>query len=170
MAGPALRGAIVAMSRDGVIGLDGKIPWHYAADLKRFKRQTFGTTIIMGRHTWESIGAKPLPGRRNIVITRATLKGVDCFASIEDALASCAGPIWFIGGAEIYREALDYCDVLDVTYVPDRIDHLGAVRFPEIDPEQWEAGPMTRFDDDVRLTRRIFRRRIRGTHGTPRPV
>ena len=63
-------GIIVAMTEDGVIGLGGTLPWHYSADLKRFKRVTLNSTIIMGRKTWDSLPIQPLPERQNIVITR----------------------------------------------------------------------------------------------------
>ena len=72
-----MRAAIVAISPERVIGIDGELPWHYSADLRRFKRLTMGTTVIMGRRTWESIGSRPLPGRHNIVITKNPLPDID---------------------------------------------------------------------------------------------
>jgi dihydrofolate reductase len=133
-------GMIVAMSPDRVIGRDGKIPWHYSGDLKRFKALTMGSTLVMGRNTFESIG-KPLPGRRNLVVTRRSLSGVECLPSIRAALdAAQEGPIWFIGGAGIYQEAMDLVDLIDVTHVPDAIPVEGSICFPEIDPTQFEAG------------------------------
>ena len=152
-------GAIVAMSEDRVIGLNGGLPWHYPADLKRFKRRTLDSTVIMGRHTWESIGCKPLPRRRNIVITRAGLTDADCFTTVESALATCTPPIWFIGGAQLYAAALPYCDIIDVTYVPDVVTDPDVVRFPEIDAGEWHSGPLVRYTDDSRLYWRIFSRR-----------
>ena len=149
-------GAIVAVTSDGVIGLDGKLPWHYPEDLKRFKRLTLGSTIIMGRITWESIGSKPLPGRRNVVITRQQLEGVECYPNIDQALAKCAKPIWFIGGARIYDEALSHCGLIDVTYVPDKIDNDNAIRFPELSTSEWQAGSITVDENDDRLSRRIY--------------
>ena len=80
-----LRGAIVAMTRDNVIGLDGGLPWHYSENLKRFKRRTMGYAVVLGRVTWESIGRKALPGRRNIVISRSAVPGVECYHGIEIA-------------------------------------------------------------------------------------
>ncbi|MEI8064178.1 MAG: dihydrofolate reductase, partial [Verrucomicrobiota bacterium] len=74
---------IAALADNGVIGAAGKIPWHISDDLKRFKRLTLGYPIIMGRKTHNSLG-KPLPGRRNLVLTRgATIPGVECFASLD---------------------------------------------------------------------------------------
>ena len=150
---------IVAMSPEGVIGLDGRIPWHYASDLKRFKRLTTGTTVIMGRRTWESIGSKPLPERRNIVITRADLPDVECFRDIPSALERCAGQVWFIGGARIYAEAMAFCDSIDVTQVPDRVDSPEAVRFPPIDPEEWVVADTTVDEEDSRLRHTRYARR-----------
>ena len=154
-----LRGAIVAMSPERVIGQHGGLPWHYPADLKRFKRLTLVATIIMGRHTWESIGSRPLPGRRNVVVTSKQLTEVACFASIDDALVTCIGDVWFIGGAQLYAEALAHCDLIDVTLVPDRVDGDEVVFFPELNPEQWQAGPLQTFSDDKRLSRQRYWRR-----------
>ena len=158
-------GIIAALSPDAVIGVDGNIPWHYPADMKRFKRLTLGATIIMGRLTWESLPKRPLPRRRNIVITsRGSLGGgeVDCFQTIDAALADCEGDVWFIGGARIYHEAMRHADIMDLTYVPDRIASEGAVYFPEIDPDVWVAEPVHSHPDDDRLHHRIFRRRQSG--------
>ena len=149
---------IVAVSPDGVIGVENRIPWHYPADLKRFKRLTTGGTIIMGRSTFESIG-RPLPDRRNIVITSRDIPGVECFPDIPSAIATCSGKVWFVGGARIYREAMAYVDQIDVTYVPDRIAPEGAILFPEIDERIFEAGPREPHPDDPRLEHRVFQRR-----------
>lgn len=152
-------GVIVAVSPEGVIGVDGSIPWHYSADMKRFKRLTVGATVIMGRRTWESLPVKPLKDRRNIVITSRDIAGVDCFRSIDAALTTTEGDVWFIGGARIYEEAMNHADLLDVTYVPDRIDAQRAVRFPEIHEAVWEPGSRERDADDERLERQTFRRK-----------
>jgi len=152
-------GIIVAVSPEGVIGVDGGIPWHYSSDMKRFKRITTGTTVIMGRHTWESLPKKPLKDRRNIVITSRDLEGVDCYLDIASALASTTGDVWFIGGARIYEEAMGHADLIDLTYVPDHVDTKGAVRFPEIDETVWDPRPRERAEDDARLERQIYRRR-----------
>lgn len=153
-------GIIAAVSPEGVIGVGNDLPWHYPADLKRFKRLTLGNTIIMGRSTWESLPKKPLPGRRNIVITSRELAGVECFAAIEAALATCTGDVWFIGGARIFAAAMEIADVIDLTYVPDRIDAPNAVRFPKLDNAVWQGEPVHQHEDDERLQRQIFRRRL----------
>lgn len=159
------RGIIVAMSPEGVIGLGGRVPWRRPADLRRFKRLTSGATVIMGRKTWESIGAKPLPGRRNIVITRRTLGGVECFADIPSALAGCEGDVWFIGGAGIYAEAMRHADFIDVTRVPDHVPEeeggARAVRFPPIDPEAWVEVETAPNPEDPAISHTRYERRPR---------
>ncbi|MFQ5748062.1 MAG: dihydrofolate reductase [Planctomycetota bacterium] len=156
------RGIIVAMTRERVIGLHGRLPWHYPADLKRFKRTTLGSTVIMGRLTWESIGCKALPGRRNLVVSRAPQAEVETFATLAAALAAAGDPVWFVGGARLYAEALEYADFLDVTWVPDTIDDPAAVRFPVLNPTIWEAEPEEPLLEDPRLGHQFFRRRGAG--------
>lgn len=151
---------IVAVSVNNVIGHKNKIPWNYPGDLKRFKELTTGQTVIMGRNTWESIPAKfrPLPNRRNIVITSQELDGVECFTDILSALDTCQNKVWFIGGAQIYKVAMRYCNTIDVTYVPDTIRGGGLVFFPEIDEEVFEAGDLVDHEYEPELKRREFKR------------
>jgi dihydrofolate reductase len=158
---PAQRAIMAAVSPEGVIGVEGKIPWHYRGDMRRVKRLTMGTTLIMGRITWESLGGKPLAGRRNIVVTRTVslLSGAECFPDLESALAASEGPVWFFGGARIYRAAMPLSDLIDLVYVPDRIDHPAAVRFPPIDPTLFEAGPLVDHEDEPALKRRVYVRK-----------
>jgi dihydrofolate reductase len=152
-------GSIAAVSPEGIIGADGGIPWHYRGDLRRFKRLTLGTTVIMGRVTWESLGKKALPGRRNIVLTSGTLLEVEHYPDALSAiLAIRTGDIWFIGGARVYAEALRFCDIIDLTYVPDCIVHPNPVYFPPIDPLDWEEGDLLPHEDEPALTRRIYTR------------
>lgn len=130
---------IAALSENGTIGDKGKIPWHISADLKRFKQVTMGHPVIMGRKTFESIG-KPLPGRRNIVLTRDASRplpdGVEQFTDLRAALQTCSDEtVFFIGGAQVYREALPLADALFLTHVHKRVD--GDTRFPEFDRSQW---------------------------------
>jgi dihydrofolate reductase len=153
------RGIIAAVSPEGVIGAGGKLPWHYPADLKRFKRLTLGSTVIMGRLTWESLPRKPLAERRNLVITSRKIEGVECFPDVASALATCSGDVWFIGGARLFREAMRHADLVDLTYVPDRVEAGDAVTFPELDPSLWQQGPITTDPDDPRLKRCVYRRR-----------
>ena len=130
---------LAAVSPDWVIGRDGGIPWHYPGDLQRFKRLTLGHTVIMGRRTWESLPRKPLPGRRNLVLTSRPLDGAEGFATLAEALATIAGERFFIGGARLYREALEVADCIDLVLVPDAVPVEGSVCFPPI-PDGWVAG------------------------------
>ena len=154
-----MRGILVAVSPEGIIGKDNSIPWHYSTDLKRFKHLTLGKTVIMGRNTWESLPVKPLPDRRNIVITRSLIEGVECFPSIDDALGTCNGDVWFIGGAGIYQEALGKADIIDTTLVPDNISGEGCIEFPKMGNE-WEAGPVKSLEKDENLKHQIYTRRV----------
>jgi dihydrofolate reductase len=156
-----MRAMIYAVSPERVIGLDDKIPWRYAGDLKRFKRLTTGSTVVMGRVTFESIG-KPLTLRRNLVVTSRALDvpGIECVRSVDEALSRAGdADVWFIGGARIYADATRLVDVIDVTYVPDRIDAHDAVRAPLIDERVFEPGPLLQHEDEPVLSRRVFTRR-----------
>jgi dihydrofolate reductase len=156
-----MRGMIYAVSPEGVIGREGTIPWRYPGDLRRFKRVTLGSTVVMGRTTFESIG-KPLPGRRNIVLTSRPLDapGIETAKDLGDALAKIdGGDVWFIGGARVYREAMPFVDIIDVTYVPDRVPTLGAVLAPPINERVFSAGPLLVHEEDPGLTRRVYTRR-----------
>lgn len=113
-------GLIWAQSTSGVIGRDGTIPWRLPEDLARFKELTMGHTVVMGRRTWESLprSVRPLPGRRNIVLTRNPdyrADGADAVTSIEAALAE--PQTWVIGGSEIYHLALPAATRCEVTEV-----------------------------------------------------
>ena len=132
---------VAAIARNGVIGANGKLPWHLPEDLKHLKKLTLGHPVIMGRRTWESLG-KPLPGRENIVVTRRTgyeAPGASVASSLEAAIALCAGePIAFaIGGVEIYAAALPLADGLVLTEIDK--DYDGDTRFPEWDRKAWRA-------------------------------
>ena len=110
---------IVARSRNGVIGKEGKLPWHLPEDLKFFKQTTMGLPIIMGRKTWESIG-RPLPGRRNVVVTSKSsysAPGVEVVGSLEEAikLFSSNDTVMVIGGETVYKQALPWADTVWLT-------------------------------------------------------
>lgn len=130
---------VVAMTKDRLIGAGGGLPWRIPEDLRHFKAITLGHAIVMGRKTWDEVG-RPLPGRRNIVVTRsvASLPGAEVARSIEDALALAratdAEPC-VIGGAEIYRLALPMATKLVVTWVAR--DAEGDTWFPEVDWSEW---------------------------------
>lgn len=138
---------IVAVARNGVIGRDNTLPWRLPADLKHFKATTLGKPIVMGRKTFESLG-KPLPGRTNIVITRAenfSAEGAVIVHSLDDALQAAdavavrdgAAEIMVIGGAQIYKEALPLAQVLYYTRVDLDVD--GDAFFADVDPTQWDC-------------------------------
>jgi dihydrofolate reductase len=137
---------IAALTDDGVIGKDGKIPWQIPEDLKRFKQKTMGHGVIMGRKTFESIVAAlgtPLPGRTNIVITRNPEyrpAGALVFNGLRSALAWLRSrgesQVFIIGGGELYREAIGQADEMLLTCVHER--HEGDAFFPPFDAAQWE--------------------------------
>jgi len=134
---------IVAIARNGIIGCTnedgrGALPWHLPEDLKHFKDTTSGHPIIMGRKTWESLG-RPLPNRRNMVITRQSdynAAGAEVFGSLPDAIAAVGNVTAFvIGGAELYRQALPLAATLIITEVD--IDAEGDTLFPAMDAAAW---------------------------------
>ena len=115
---------IVAIAENGAIGYKGDLIYHLSADLKRFKALTTGHTVIMGRKTFESLPKGALPNRRNIVLTRqsgASFPGTEVFPSLSDALNHCSSDdkVFIIGGAQVYSQALDLADELDITLVHD---------------------------------------------------
>ena len=130
---------IVARARNGVIGSNNQMLWHIPEDFKHFKATTMGCPILMGRKTWESIG-RPLPGRKNVVITRQSdyvAEGAERVSSLDEGLALVAGEprVFVIGGGEIYRQAMPRADVLWVTVVEN--DFEGDTTFPEVDSREW---------------------------------
>lgn len=145
---------VVAVSRNGVIGRNGGLPWHVSSDLKRFKAITMGKPVIMGRRTWESLPRRPLAGRVNIVVTRQETydaPGALVAASLKDALAQAGGEeICIIGGGALFREALPMADRLYLTEID--LDVPGDTFFPAIDAAAWievsrEAHPRGPKDD-----------------------
>ncbi len=127
-------GLVWAEAHDGVIGADGGMPWHVPEDMAHFRAVTASHDVIMGRRTWESLPPRfrPLPGRRNIVVSRSTewaAEGADRAASLEDALRLAAGDeVWIIGGGMLYAEAIGMADVLEVTRLDLAVD--GDTRAP----------------------------------------
>jgi dihydrofolate reductase len=134
-------GLIWAQASNGVIGANGGLPWHLPEDLARFRELTMGSTVVMGRATWESLPqkARPLAGRRNVVLSRQEgwqATGATVTRSLSDALGSAPGDVWVIGGASVYRDALGYADRVDVTELQDSFD--GDVRAPDLGTA-WQA-------------------------------
>ncbi|WP_353200687.1 dihydrofolate reductase [Sandarakinorhabdus sp.] len=134
---------VVARAKNGVIGLDGKMPWHLSADLKRFKVITVGKPVVMGRKTFESIG-KPLPGRQNIVLTRDPdwrAEGVTIVPNLAEAIVAAGldprirGHVMIIGGAEIYALALPVATRVELTEIDAEPE--GDTFMPAFDPAHW---------------------------------
>jgi dihydrofolate reductase len=150
---------IAAVARNGVIGRDGGLLGHFSEDMRFFRQATHGHTVIMGRKTWDSVPARfrPLPGRRNIVITRDAQwhdAGAEAALSLDAALQLAAGEtrVFVIGGAQIYAQAIDLADDLLLTEI-DR-DFEGDVHFPnwhrshfrECNRQPHRAAPPNDFD------------------------
>ncbi|MCS5714904.1 dihydrofolate reductase [Herbiconiux sp. CPCC 205716] len=154
---------IWAEARGGVIGDGGGIPWHVPEDMAHFRELTAGSAVVMGRKTWDSLPERfrPLPGRRNVVVTRSedwTADGAERAGSVEAAVATGATSgmsdratdggasaepeeVWVIGGGEIYRQALPLADRLEVTEIDLAVD--GDTRAPAIDDEVWQRSAET---------------------------
>jgi dihydrofolate reductase len=142
---------IVAVSEDWGIGKDNKLLWHISEDLKRFKRLTFGNTVIMGKRTWESLPRRPLPGRRNIVLTDDKTENIENAVtaySIEDSLSKCEKneEIFIMGGGSIYRQFMPFADRLYITHVHKKAP--ADIYFPEIDLKIWKITEKEVFKTD----------------------
>jgi dihydrofolate reductase len=146
---------IVAMASNRVIGLNNKMPWHLSADLKKFKKITMGSPILMGRKTHESIG-KPLPGRANIIISRNLdyrQDGCFVFNDLKTALdQTCtnAKEIFVIGGSDIYEAILPMADAIYITLINKVFE--GDTFFPEIDLNVWSEVEREDIKDDPDAT------------------
>jgi dihydrofolate reductase len=134
-------GLVWAQAADGVIGAGGGLPWHLPEDLAHFRELTTGTTVVMGRRTWESLPERfrPLPGRRNVVLTRDPgfeAPGAEVVTSVDEALRSSHGPVWVVGGASVYAAAVDLAEVAVVTEVDVVVD--GDTWAPRLD-DRWSV-------------------------------
>lgn len=149
---------IVAKSLNGVIGLNGNLPWRLSSDLKFFKSTTLGKPVLMGRVTWESLPF-PLPGRPNLVLTNNKnylAEGAEIFNSADKMIArgyELAGQmnvdeVMLIGGAKLYASQMKFCDRLYVSEVNATIE--GDVYFPEIDTNTWKLASETEFSKDLK--------------------
>ena len=134
---------IVAAAANMAIGRKGGIPWHISEDFKYFKSVTLGHTVIMGYGTWASMGCKPLPGRRNIVLTSRweamSADGAEFLPGIDAALEATRGEdeVFFIGGGTVYRQALPYADKVYLTEIHTIIEDADTF-FPSLDPTSWQ--------------------------------
>lgn len=153
---------IVAMSPNHAIGYHGSLPWHLPEDLAHFKQLTMGHTIVMGRHTYESLPHGALPGRRNIVLSRKqdfAPVGCEVYGSLEEALKECKKnnecnkdndcnkyeEMFVIGGAEVYREALPLADKLYITLV-DNNPSAADTFFPRFNTSDWKITKKEKHD------------------------
>ncbi len=146
--------AIVAMSSNRVIGRDGDLPWHLPEDLKWFKKLTLGHPIVMGRKTMDSIG-RPLPKRRNVVVSRSldqAPEGYDLITDLSEIRSALAEheTVFIIGGAEIFRETLPDCDEFYLTYI--FAEYEGDTFLPPFE-EDFELAEIVDTTDDFELRR-----------------
>lgn len=145
---------IAAMAANRVIGVDGQLPWHLPADLRRFRQHTSGHPVLMGRRTFESIG-RPLPNRTNMVLSRDpdyVADGCWVYDSLADAVTAAAvapggEQVWIIGGGDLYRTTIDIADRLELTVLDAEIE--GDTYFPPIDLHRWELAASEHHDADA---------------------
>jgi dihydrofolate reductase len=139
---------IVAISKNRVIGSDNSLIWSLPSDLKRFKELTTGHTVVMGRKTYESIG-KPLPNRRNVIITRDENYRVDdceIVNSIEEALLLCKNDCFIIGGGEIYKQTLPLAEKIYMTIIDEEFE--GDTLFPDLNRSWYISSKEDHTSDD----------------------
>lgn len=141
---------IAALAANRVIGINNRLPWRLPADLQHFKRLTLGHPMIMGRKTWESLPGK-LPGRPHVVISRDPAyraEGAQVVNSLEAALAACGSDeeVFFIGGENLYGQALAFADRLYLTEIQQ--DYAGDAWFPEFDRAVWREISRERHESD----------------------
>lgn len=152
---------ILAADCDWAIGKDGGLLAHIPEDMKFFRETTKGSTVVMGRKTWDSFPKKPLPDRINCVISRSAkeISGAQVFGSIEDFLKyaeTVEGRIFVIGGAEIYKQLLPYCDEALITRIYECFD--GDVFFTDIEHDKdWELAEASPVVESECRTIRFFR-------------
>ena len=148
---------IVAIAEINAIGFENKLIYWLPNDLKRFKALTTGNTIIMGRRTFESLPKGALPNRRNIVLSRngkaEDFPNADLYPSLNEALATCEGDVFIIGGASVYNEAMPIADRLCLTYIYDTPEQADTF-FPEINKDEWKEVMREEHDIDEKHNQR----------------
>ncbi|RIJ16098.1 dihydrofolate reductase [Henriciella mobilis] len=156
---PVKLSMIVARARNGIIGKNGGLPWKLSDDLALFKQTTIGKPIIMGRHTWESLPKRPLPGRQNIIITRDweyAAEGARVYSNLNAAINSAKAiaarngeqEVFIIGGQSLYERALPMADILYISEIDADVD--GDVSFPEFDESQFREVATKSFEKSER--------------------
>ena len=143
---------IVAVSKNNVIGADNGLLWQMPADLKHFKAVTIGHTVIMGRKTYDSIG-KPLPGRRNIIVTRQEkfkAQGCEVVNSLQDAVDLCTREqeVFIVGGGEVYKQAIHAADKIYLTRIYGEFE--GDTVFPQINFSEWRLTKYLKHHGDAK--------------------
>ena len=160
---------IAAVGNNGVIGVAGALPWRLPADLQHFKALTLGKPVLMGRRTWDSLG-RPLPGRRNLVVTRQAgfvAAGAEVFATVAAALSAVAAApeVMVIGGGELYAQLLPQATALELTEVAATLD--GDAFFPAVDASLWpEVSRVAHAADERHAYAYSFVRRVRRQPGS----
>jgi dihydrofolate reductase len=158
---------IVAMTEDRVIGKGGGLPWRIPEDLKLFKKTTMGHVVVMGRKTFESMGSKPLPGRKNIVISKtlcgtgglstgASVSDLHFCKSFEEGIEKARAlgeEIFIIGGASLFEKAMPMAERMIISWVKKRYE--GDVYFPAVDQEKWQCGSSEEYPE---FTRTVYQR------------
>jgi dihydrofolate reductase len=155
---------VVAYARNRVIGRDGGLPWHLPSDMRHFRELTTGGTVVMGRKTYASIPERfrPLPGRRNIVLSRDAAfraPGAEVVSSLSAALDACGRDCFVIGGGATYAEALDHAERVVATEVAEDVE--GDTFFPVLDDDVWacvsSGEPIVENGHEFRI--RVYERR-----------
>lgn len=144
---------MVAVAENGVIGKDGKMPWHSKEELQYFKKTTLNHPVLMGRKTLESMG-KPLKGRLNIILSQKPelmekYEDIIVFGNIEDAFEYCENKnfekLFVLGGEEVYRQTMDQCDTMLISRM--KFEAGGDTFFPEIDETVWKIESISKYND-----------------------
>ena len=156
--------AIAAVSLNGVFGnkSTNKLPWSklYLEDLKFFRNTTINSTIIFGRNTFESINCKPLPKRRNILVSsvKSKVDGIETFGSLKEAIDQCNDDVWLIGGLGIYSEGLKFVEEMYITSIPEVIEGDNLIYFPYINPNYFSIQESIYLDKDKKLICNIYKK------------
>ncbi len=150
---------IAALTENRVIGNNNAMPWHVSEESRQFQRLTTGNTLIMGRKTFESLDSRPLPKRKNIVVSRTLpdTEGIDVCKTLEHAVEKARSydkKIFIMGGSDIYRQALPLADKMYLSYI--KKDYAGDAYFPEFDESEWET---TKEEDHPEFVFVIYKRK-----------
>jgi dihydrofolate reductase len=154
---------IAAISLNSVIGnKNNELPWKnkYPEDMKFFREKTTGSAIIMGKNTFSSMGNKPLPKRRNIVLSRKLTpklpETVESYLNLDDAIKACNGECWIIGGSFVYQDSLRVAEELYLTTIPEIITENDPIYFPYVNPDLFELKEKINLSE--KLICNVFRR------------